>query len=247
MKLFTLDAIVLRSIDCGEGNRLLVIFSREQGKLKVMAHGVAKPSSRKRGFVQLFSRSSFLIHRGRELDSVSQCEGRELFPSLRSDLEGISRASYIAELADAFTLEGQANEELFWLLLNTFRMLETKKDLELLTRAFELKIVTVLGYRPVLETCAACGGELLPGKLAFSPAMGGVLCDTCSHLEPDAVPCNKGQVELLKMLISWEPARLHQLRAGEANKKQLRVMLQRYIRYYLERELKSAAFLSRYV
>ncbi|MDD4238122.1 MAG: DNA repair protein RecO [Desulfotomaculaceae bacterium] len=244
MKLYKADAIVLRSRDCGEGNRILVLYSREYGKIRVMAHGVAKPSSRKRGAVQLFSHTNFLIHHGRELDSVSQCEVVEMFPALRGDLGGISRASYMAELVDIFTPEGEPNEPLFLLLLTTLRLLAVKEP-ELLIRAFEIKAMGLLGYSPVLNACASCGAQL-QGPLSFSPAMGGVLCSTCNMVDPDTAPCNRGLVEILKILANWEPSRLHLLKVEGLTRKQLRTMLQKYIRYHLEGELKSAAFLSRY-
>lgn len=243
MKLYKADAIVLRSRDCGEGNRILVLYAREYGKLRVMAHGVAKPSSRKRGAVQLFSRTQFLIHRGRELDTVSQCEVVEMFPALREDLGSISRASYMAELVDAFTPEEEPNVPLFLLLLTTLRLLAVK-DPELLTRAFEIRAIGLLGYSPVLDNCTVCGTKLLQGPLSFSPAMGGVLCGACSLADPEASLCNRGQLEVLKILANWDLTRLHQLKVGDATRKQLQKLLQNYIRYHLEGELKSTAFLS---
>ena len=110
MKLYKTEALVLRSRDCGRGDKLLILYSRELGKIKVMAHGAARPSSRKRGAVQLFTRANFLIRRGREMDSVSQCEGVEMFSYLREDLEKISYASYLFELVDVFTPEGEASD-----------------------------------------------------------------------------------------------------------------------------------------
>jgi DNA repair protein RecO (recombination protein O) len=151
----------------------------------------------------------------------------------------------MAELVDSFTPEGEPNEPLFLLLLTTLRLL-AEKDQELLIRAFEVKAAGLLGYRPVLETCAGCGAGLLQGPLAFSPAMGGVLCSACSQSDPDASSCNRGHVEVLKILANWAPARLHQLKVEETTRKQLQAMLQKFIRYHLEGELKSAAFLSRY-
>lgn len=245
VKLYKADAVILRSRDCGEGNRILVLYSREYGKLRVMAHGVAKTSSRKRGAVQLFSRTSFLIHRGRELDSVSQCEVVEMFPALRGDLGNISKASYIAELVDAFTPEGEPNKPLFTLLLTTFRLL-TVIDAELLIRAFEVKIAGLMGYRPVLETCVSCGGKLLQNPLFFSPALGGVLCGACRTADHEAISCNRGQIEVLKILAGWEPARLRQIKVEEATRKKLQKILQNYLKYHLEVELKSANFLSLY-
>jgi len=244
MKLYKVDALVLRSIECGNGDKLLVLFSREHGKMKVMAHGVTKPTSRKRGSVQLFTYTRFLIHRGRELDSVSQCEGIEMFSFLRDSLEQISYASYLAELIDSLTPEGEQNEPLFLLVLETLRLME-KGEAEILTRSFEVKAAGLMGYQPVLDACAQCG-EPLSGELFFSLGIGGVLCEVCSAADPRAVPCSKGLVETLKVLSSWPADRLHQLKISQADRKQIKRLLYSYLKYHLEKELKSASFLNRF-
>lgn len=244
MKLYKVEAVVLRARDCGDGDKLLTLYSREHGKIKVMAHGAAKPSSRKRGAVQLFTHTKFLIYRGRELDSVSQCEGVEMFSFLRGDLEKIGYASYLAELMDALTPEGEPNEPLFLLLLETLRLM-AENDAELLARAFEIRAAGFMGYRPVLEACACCRGPA-SGELFFSPARGGVLCGACGSDNQDAAPCSRGTVEILKILLSWHPAKLRQLKVGRRDRKQIKNILHEYLKYHLERELKSAAFLNRF-
>ena len=161
MKLYKVNAIVLRSIECGNGDKLLVLFSREFGRMKVMAHGVSKPFSRKRGSVQPFTYTKFLIGRGRELDSVSQCEGMEMFPFIRHDLETIGYASYLSELVLSLTPEGERNEPLFRLLLETMRLME-EGGAEILTRSFEIKAALLWATAPCW-TPAPCGE---PGRLA---------------------------------------------------------------------------------
>ncbi|OPY57765.1 MAG: DNA repair protein RecO [Pelotomaculum sp. PtaU1.Bin035] len=242
VKLYKVEAVVLRARDCGNADKLLILYSKEHGKIKVMAHGASKPASRKRGAVQLFSHSRFLINSGRELDSISQGEVIEMFSYLMEDLEMISYASYLAELVDAIAPEGVPNGPLFELLLTTMRLL-VAGDAELLTRAFEIKTIALLGYRPSLEQCAHC--QRPPeGRLYFSPAIGGVLCDTCKPADLLALPCNKGVVETLKLILRWHPAKLQQLKIERPARNQIKSLLYEYIRYHLERDLKSAAFIS---
>lgn len=244
MKLYKAEAIVLRTRDCGNGDKLLVLYSREYGKIKAMAHGVAKPSSRKRGAVQPFTHTRFLLYRGRELDSVSQCEGVEMFSGLRGNLENISYANYLAELVDALTLEGEPNEALFLLLLSTLRLL-AEGDAELLARAFEIRAAGFMGYHPVLEACANCQGPV-GGKLFFSPGQGGVLCEACAPADADALSCNRGVLETMKTLLKWHPSRMGQLKVGRPARNQIKRLMLEYLRYHLERDLKTAAFLNRF-
>lgn len=244
MKLYKIEAVVLRTRDCGNADKLLILYSREQGKIKVMAHGVSKPASRKRGATQLFSHSRFLMNRGRELDSVSQAEVIEMFSFLRNDLEKIVYASYLTELVDAITPEGETNTLLFELLLTTMNLLAAG-DAELLTRSFEIRVVSLLGYRPLLEQCANCQGPVV-GRLAFSPAIGGVLCETCRPADPVALSVNRGVLETIKLLLSWHPAKLNRLKMENSARSQIRSLLHAYIRYHLERDLKSTAFFDRF-
>lgn len=244
MNLYKVEAMVLRAWDCGNGDKLLVLFSREFGKIKVMAHGAAKPASRKRGAVQPFTRTNFLIRRGRELDTVSQCEGLETFSFLRSDLAKIGYASHLAELVDAMAPEGEANAPLYSLLLLTMRLM-AGGDPELLARAFEIRSAGLLGYQPVLEACAQCR-QPANGRLFFSPGLGGVVCEGCRSASAETLlPCSRGAVETMKTLQRWHPERLPQLKVDRATRNQIKTLMYNYLSYHLERELKSAAFLER--
>jgi len=243
MKLYKTEAIVLRARDCGEADKLLVLYSREYGKIKAMAYGVCKPASRKRGAAQPFCHSRFLLHRGRELDSVSQCEGLEAFPALRADLKKIGYASYMVELVDALTPEGEPCEPLFLLFLTTLHLL-TGNDAELLTRAFEIRAACFAGYRPQLEVCVRCCGPL-QGYLRFSPGLGGVLCEDCWPADPGALPCNKGIVEMLKLFLRWHPARLSLLQVNKPARNQLKELMRKFLTYHLEWRLKAIDFLDK--
>ncbi len=244
MRLYKVEAVVLRARDCGGGDKLLTLYSREYGKMKVMAHGVAKPYSRKRGAVQPFVFSKFLLRRGRELDAVSQCEAVETFSYLGTDLGKIVFASYMAELVDALTPELVPDGELFVLFLDTLRLMADYDD-ELLLRSFEIKIAALMGYRPVLDTCAGCHRPV-GGEVFFSPEQGGVLCAGCGSGDLGALACSRGLVEILKILLSWRPARLHQLKVAPRVKNQIKKILAEYLRYHMERDLKSTAFMNRF-
>jgi recombinational DNA repair protein (RecF pathway) len=80
------EAVVLRRRDLGEADRLLTVYSREHGKLQQVAKGARRPSSRKAGHLELFTRVQIQAARGRELDVITQAEALDLFSELRSDL-----------------------------------------------------------------------------------------------------------------------------------------------------------------
>jgi len=245
MRLYKTEAVVLRAVDCGNGDKLMVLYTKERGKIKVMAHGAGKPTSRKRGSTLPFSHSRFLISKGRELDSVSQGDVVEIFPHLRDSLEHIAQASYLAELVDAFTPEGEPSSRIFRLLLTTMHSF-AGGDNELLTRYFEMGLISLQGYLPSLELCVNCHQATL-GDLVFSPDLGGVLCASCRGSDPRALPLQRGVLENMKLFLTWSPEKLQRLQVSSAARKQIRQLQQGYIRYILEKDLKSAAFINSYM
>ena len=91
-RLYKTEALVLRGIPFGEADILLTLFSVDSGKLKIIAKGVRKPSSRLVGHVEPLTRSLFFLSRGRDLDLLNQAVIEESFLSIRTDLEKMSMA-----------------------------------------------------------------------------------------------------------------------------------------------------------
>jgi len=241
VKLYKTDAVVLKTINMRDADQLIVLFSRVYGKLRVLAHGSRKPISRKRGFIQPFCYSRFLIYKGKEMDSISQCEGLEVFPDLLKDLSILSYACYLTELVENLTAEGEANENVFALLLQSLRML-AQVDKEIMARSFESKLVNYLGYRPVLEHCVACRRELQGGRVGFAAALGGVLCSSCAEKTSGLFWCHRGTVETLKQFLRWDLSRLGNLKVSAQAKKELHQILKIYLEYHLGYRRKNMNF-----
>lgn len=244
MKIYKLDAIVLKSRDMREADKILTIYSLQRGKQTIVAHGAAKPNSRKRGAVQPFCYSSFMLHQGRQLDSISQAELQEPFAELRYDLDRLTAAAYMTELTDAFVGEGEPNQILFGLLLSTLHLLEAG-DVEMTLRAFEARLLDLSGLKPDLQNCISCESHLTETKIYYSYHMGGLLCPACAAAETKKRLFNRGTLEVLKTLYRWDLKKLHQLKVPELLRKELSTLLRAYIEYHLEKRLKTTEFLDR--
>ena len=244
MKIYKLDAIVLKSRDMREADKILTIYSIQRGKQTIVAHGAAKPNSRKRGAVQPFCYSSFMLHQGRQLDSISQAELQEPFAELRCDLDRLTAAAYIMELTDAFVSEGDPNPSIFGLILSTLHLL-TVADVEMTLRAFEARLLGLSGLTPDLHSCTSCNSPLTETKITFSYPLGGLLCKDCAAEETKKRTFNRGTLEVLKTLYRWDLKKLHQLKVPDLLRKELNTLLRAYIEYYLEKRLKTTEFLDR--
>ena len=103
------EVVVLRHTDWGEADRLLVLFSREAGKLRAVAKGVRKLHSRKAGHLEPFTRVKLLLARGRDFWIVTQAETVDAYLPIREDLVRTAYAAYVIELLDRFTYEEGEN------------------------------------------------------------------------------------------------------------------------------------------
>jgi DNA repair protein RecO (recombination protein O) len=250
-RLYRTEAIVLRRRDQGEADRVLTVFTPDMGKQQLLAKGVRKITSRKAGHVELFTHSQFLVAKARTWGIVTQAETIHAFRPLREDLLRTSYAYYAAELVDRFTQEGDENRRLFELLLAALGWLGEARDLRLLARFFELRLLALVGYRPQLFQCVRCQADIEPVDNFWSPAAGGVLCPRCGggSVErsgndcPSAEPLPLNALKVLRFLQTRDWETCSRLRLSPGLHFQLEALLQRYIVYQLERSLKSLGFL----
>src|SRR3954452_17077110 len=197
---YRVEAVVLRRIDFGEADRVLVLYTRERGKLPVVAKGVRRISSRMAGHLELFTQSELQLAKGANPDVVTQAETRNPFRAVREDLTKTSTAYLIAELADALTEEALEQPELFDLLTATFRALGATDDPRLVAVHYQLRLLDVAGFRPVLLHCVNCQADLAPGRNVFSAFLGGALCPHCGPGEPSAHPIDSDVLKVLRNL-----------------------------------------------
>ncbi|MEI2827841.1 MAG: DNA repair protein RecO [Dermatophilaceae bacterium] len=147
-RVYSTEAIVLRRAGMGEADRLLTILTPGMGKLRVIAKGARKITSRKAGHVELFTRVKLLLAQGRTFDIVSQAETVEPHRPLREDLQRGMMAHYFAELTEQFAQEDNEDAPLYETLAQGLMWLSVCAHLPLAARAFEMRLLTLAGYQP---------------------------------------------------------------------------------------------------
>jgi len=152
MPAYKTEAISMKTAPFAEADKLVTLFSKEQGKIRVVAKGARRIPSRLGGRVETFSYANYILAKGRSLDIVSQCEIIETFQSVRDNPEALRVGFYLLKLVDAGTVEGQSNPELFDLLLKGLTALKMKKDMRLIEKRFEKAFLRIEGiYREGLD------------------------------------------------------------------------------------------------
>lgn len=242
---YRVEAVVLRRIDFGEADRVLVILTRERGKLPVVAKGIRRITSRMAGHLELFTHVEIQLAKGANLDVVTQADTRNAFRRLREDLDRAATAYLVVELVDALTEEGIEQPELFELVLTTFRALETTDDTRLVAAHYQLRMLDVAGFRPVLMRCVVCGADLQPGRNYFSPFLGGALCPRCGPSEPSARPIDTDVLKVLRNLQrAGAPGSAH-FRVPDAVLREVERVLRDLEERHTERRLRSPDLIAR--
>ncbi len=242
-RLYRTPAVVLKRMDLGEADRIVTFYSRDQGKLRAVAKGVRRITSRSAGHIEPFTVADVLFAVGRELDVVSQADTVEAFRQLREDLNLTTHAYYLAEVVDLLTEERSENRAVFDILVDAFRELTHTPDARLVLIAFHLRLLEALGYRPELRGCVACQATIEPVANHFSALQGGALCPTCGPREASARPINVPALKLLRFVqhtAGGEPVSApgYVVREAEA-------LLRDYAEQIVERRLRSPALMAR--
>lgn len=229
------QGIVLRSYPFGEADRVVVLLSPNNGKIRTVAKGVRKTKSRFGGRLEPFTHVDLILYEGRNLDTITQVAVLEHFPRLRDDLDAVVAAGTMVEAVDAVAQEDEAAIRLFLLLQRGLKSLEAGNRGPDLITSFLLKIADVVGIAPSLLTCASCGR--VDGLHRFSFGGGGSVCDQCTV--EGAVRLRTGVTEYLAALAGSELTSLPPVDlalSGEAMG-----IARRFVEYHLDRKLSSLA------
>ncbi len=146
---FSSEGIVLAKKNYGEADKILWIYSKNYGRISVIAKGLRRVKSRKRGHVEVFNLIKFQAAGGRGLDILTEAEVIDSFKEIRKSLKKISLAYYFAEVVGRITHEREQNIELFNLVLSTLEKLKTAKLLKKLRLDFINSLLVLLGYWPL--------------------------------------------------------------------------------------------------
>lgn len=173
------EGIVIGETRYKETSKILNIYTKELGKISVMAQGALRPKSQLLAVTQMFSCSEFQFRKGRNFYYIIQADLIDTLYSIRESIERVSYGFYILELLNKSVPDEEANEKLFYLLKKGLFTLSSIDD-EILKFivAYELKYVCFLGYRPLIDRCVSCSSNL-SNNLKFSISLGGVLCPNC--------------------------------------------------------------------
>ena len=236
--------VILRAIDIKEADRILEIYTDDLGKIRAVARGVRKISSRLAGHLEPFTYVDLMLAQGRgDLPTITGAKALEHYPALRRDLGRVAPAAYISELVSKLTPDGQGSKRFPDLIRYALRGLDTDSDPRRVVSYYEWQAILVGGWQPSLHSCVGCGQKLYPQDLSFSVAMSGILCKQCTQEDPEAVSVSPEAVKLLRCYSEMPFVDVEGLLVTEAVRKETTHLTDLLVRYLLSREPRSKAFL----
>ncbi|MEE8363104.1 MAG: DNA repair protein RecO [Dehalococcoidia bacterium] len=241
---FSTEAVVLRHSDLGEADRLLTLLTPARGILRATARGARRPTSKLGGHLDLLCYASLSVHEGRSLHTITQADTISAFREMRRDIGRLSHGLYLAELAGGFSVEDAPAPAVFRLLVNALGWLESADSPDLLVRWFELRLLSLTGFRPELYACVECSSALEAEDHVFSPERGGIVCPACRGTGSDVLlPAAVPTIKVLRYLDRNDYATVAGLQVDDEERRPVERLLRGHLHAVLDRSPRSAAFL----
>jgi len=234
MIILNTQGIVLKAVRYKDNDLILTIFTRKLGKIAALAKGAKKNKSSLLSSSQLFSYSNYTLKRQGNMYRVNQSDIIKSFYDLSYDLEAFSYATYITKLVESSTLENQTNNRLFILLAQTLYLYTLDNiDKQFVTRAFELKFLDYIGFKPIVSRCVNCG-EKNSNNFVFNVYEGGTLCESCSNMFNENKKIDITTIKLMEYILSNDILRCSKAKVSKYITYELQSILKQYLMIYLD-------------
>lgn len=234
--------IVLKQTVFGESNRMINIFTTEYGIIRAAVYGAGSIKSGKGAACQIFSFSEFELKKsGGDLYTVQSVSPIETFFGLAEDIVKFSLAAYLAEITEVAVGGDNPEREVLRLFLNTlYALCRNTADVQKAKCVYELRLMTILGYRPRLTKCVKCGS--IKEITAFSAKDGGIICKACGGC---GVPIGKSTADAIKYIVAAEDKKMFSFTASEEVLKRVGKIAEEYVKYQLDADFQSLLYLKK--
>lgn len=240
------EAIVLRAVKYGEHDKMLTLFTKQDGKISAVAKGASSPKSKYIASTQVFCLSEFVLTTSAigKLPYVTTADVLRGFYGINKDLERLTGASYCIELVDVFYEDKMGEPITFQLLYYTLMLLE-RADINfvnIIVLAFALKLMGICGTSPAMEHCAVCGSEA--AQYVFDFNAGGVICPNCRSADVIMPYLSSKEMKLMQGLLYIDLTKIESIvPPDKQTQKYLLKMINDYIKFTYNKKINSFALL----
>lgn len=238
-KTFNVSAIILKSFDLNEADRVFTLLTHEYGLLKAIAKGIRRPKSKFSGHMEMLRSNQLQLFKGKTFHKLVQCESEYVYPELLNDYDRMLFGLLICEMLTFLCQEEDPQPELFQLTLKTFALLSQLEYPKLGLIWFKLQMLQIIGYEQNFTECNSCHQSLQNQRsIFFNLINGGLICFDCkSQLQSQFI--RKESIEFLQKIQKTQPINLSDLKCFESELDYLYKLYMVYIQNLVDRELKT--------
>ena len=247
MKLYKTDAVVLSDSDLGDQDKIITLLSHRYGKIRAVAKGARRLKSRFAPAMQMLSYVTAVLYKSKriEVDTFNECKINSSFLGIRNELLRLAYGYYSIELIMKCVHGAETPPFLFDLVLKILFLLEKipKESLPVLMRSFELRMLTILGYRPYLAGCVECHQKVEKNRrVFFSGYEGGILCANCSK-EKRGKLISFETIQWMKFLRTISLDKLANVKLSHQVSEEFKIIPKSYIPHRVGEEVLSYTFI----
>ncbi|PWM23734.1 MAG: DNA repair protein RecO [Oscillospiraceae bacterium] len=236
--------IVVRMKSAGD-DRLLTLLTDQRGVIQATARGANKPRSRLASSTELFCYSRLTLFCYRDYNTVDAADVENSFFPLRNDLTALALASYIAELIRELAPVEEPAEEYLRLLLNTLYLIQQRRyPLLQLKATYELRLLGMAGFMPDLTGCTVCGSYEDGVPMYFYADEGCLACQSCGSLQGRVAGglVSPGVIMAMRHILYSPFEKIFSFALPEEGVSELSQVVERYLKYHLQRSWRSLTF-----
>lgn len=235
--------LVIRETDVGESDRIITLLTSDNGIVRAFARGSKKIKSKLFSSTRLFTYGEFTLQKGKDKYIVTDAVRKGGFFSRIDDIKKLALAQYVCELCSLSVPQEEPDNggEILRLTLNTLYATEkTDKSLYIIKPAFELRMLSLLGYCPDVTGCADCGDD--EREMTFYFEEGVLLCDECRAGGSASVKLDRATLSAMRYVLSCEAEKVFSFTVPEAVGERLSFVAEKYATTQLERDFRTLDF-----
>ncbi|MDD4607119.1 MAG: DNA repair protein RecO [Patescibacteria group bacterium] len=231
-------AIVLKQTDWRQADKLITVYTQDAGKKVLLARGIKKVKSKLAGHIEPFFLSEISIAPGKNYDYLAGAITDNNFKNLRQDYHRLFFVASLMELVDSLLNQHQWEERVFDLLITFLQRVNElnssqNKQLYLMSLAFILKLISILGWQPEFYNCVYCGQRVKSKQIFFSSYKGGIVDENCRQSKD--IKVSPAVIQIFRLCLKqpfdfWLTKSANQKYFNEAKK-----ILKSFLEYHMER------------
>lgn len=236
MGIIKTKGIIIAENNMGDFDKMVTLLT-PNGTIGCSAKGARRPKSQLMAGTQFLCFGEYMCFKGSNTYTLNSCETIELFYNIRTDLDKLQYAVHITKIIQDITYENQNTYKILQLYLNTLYIIsETQMDLEFIISIFKLRLLCLLGFTPIIQTCSKCQEK--ESLYYFSLRDNGLKCNICAKEDTSAIQITESTRKAIEYIVLAPAKKLYSFTLSEENKKQLNMISKLYTDIKLEKEYK---------